>query len=157
MSATKNHSLKFCFHCHYMKRLSLQFFILRKKKLKNSPPKMILNRLILKFVPFYCHLKQCSCFQSTQHQQVHQRSAICDQESVMTKKKKHGKKLSTRNDDNILGRSAMIETFARAAPFFNKTMLCTCNKKSQSLVQSIAVVASKLRQHVAMGKWKMEH
>ena len=50
----------------------------------------------------------------------------------MTKKKKHGKKLSTRNDDNILGKSAMIETFARAAPFFNKTMLCTCNKKSQS-------------------------
>lgn len=31
MSATRNYSLKFYFHCYYMKRLSLQFFILRKK------------------------------------------------------------------------------------------------------------------------------
>ena len=100
-------------------------------------PKTILYRLkMLKFVPFYCHLKQCSCFQSTQHQQVHQISAICDQESVMTQKKKHGKKFSTRNDDNILGKSAMIETFARAAPFFNKTMLCTCNKNCTFLSHS---------------------
>ena len=37
------------------------------------------------FLPFYCHPVQCSCFQSTRHQQVRQKSTTCGLESVKRK------------------------------------------------------------------------